>query len=363
VSLIGFAILLVFVYGILIRSGIIALVTRRTGDRNGEPVALALLYVFGLAVLFIGLGIVLQYYKTHILVDVDAIVEKLVEKSDPATRADMPGLKQLIREQLAEAVEALATIRGQKDAPPGINQAFGLLKQGNPKAAEKIFQEIEEKKTAQGKTANKQAAAAARHIGALAYLHDTRKALNAYRRATRLDPSNMEGWNMLGALLMRTGALSDAEAAFRKVESLAKNTKNEFWRAAAYGNLGIIYQIRGDLERAEAMHQKSLEIHKALGHKKGVAKVYGNLGIIYRTRGNLDQAEAMYQKALEVDKALGRKEGMAVDYRNLGSIYETRGHLDRTKIMYRKALALFKAIGAQPQVARTRAYLRDLSRD
>ncbi len=94
-----------------------------------------------------------------------------------------------------------------------------------------------------------------------------------------------------------------------------------------------------------------------------MAKVYGNLGIIYRTRGNLDQAEAMYQKALEVDKALGRKEGMAVDYRNLGSIYETRGHLDRTKIMYRKALALFKAIGAQPQVARTRAYLRDLSRD
>ena len=109
VSLIGFAILLLFVYGILIRSGIIALVTQRTGDRNGEPATLALLYGFVLALLFIALGIGLQYHKTHILVDVDDIVDQLVKESDPAARVDVPGLKHekaLIRDQLAEAVEA-----------------------------------------------------------------------------------------------------------------------------------------------------------------------------------------------------------------------------------------------------------------
>lgn len=169
VSLLGFAILLVFVYRPLIRLGIIPPAMQRIVGRVDEA---PLRYVFGLALLFIGLGIGLQFYKTHILVDVDAIVDQLVKESDAAARADIPGLKHekaLIRDELGEAVEALANLRGQKDAPPGVNKAYALLKQGNPIAAEKILQQIADRKTAQGRPAKKEAAAAARHLGALAY--------------------------------------------------------------------------------------------------------------------------------------------------------------------------------------------------
>src|SRR5215218_8785262 len=219
--------------------------------------------------------------------------------------------------QTQNAVEALASLRGQREAPPGIDQALTQLERGNTQAAETIFQEIKERKAAEGPAANKQAAEAARHLGALALLHDTGRALEAYRQATTLDPDNWENWNMLGQLLLRTGELSVAEAAFRKVESLATSAKNQDWQARAYANLGLVYQARKDLDQAEAMHQKALEIHEALGNKEGMARVYADLGIAYETRGDLDQAEAMYCKAL----------------------------------------TLFEAIGAQPQIEQVRAWL------
>jgi hypothetical protein len=95
VSLLGFAILLVFVYRPLIRFRIIPPAMQRIVGRIDEA---SLRYVFGLGLLFIGLGIGLQFYKTHILVDVDAIVDQLIEESDPAARANVPGLhkKELI---------------------------------------------------------------------------------------------------------------------------------------------------------------------------------------------------------------------------------------------------------------------------
>jgi protein O-GlcNAc transferase len=70
---------------------------------------------------------------------------------------------------------------------------------------------------------------------------------------------------------LRTGELSEAEAAFRKVESLATSVKNQDWQARAYGNLGLVYQVRKDLDQAETMHRKALEIEKALGRTEGMA--------------------------------------------------------------------------------------------
>src|SRR5215208_6257460 len=131
-------------------------------------------------------------------VDVNAIVEKY----ESVHRAELAHLKGEIRfysTQLTQAVQALANLRGQKDAPPGINEALARLKQGNTTAAEEIFQAIANRRAA-SLAANSQAAAAAyRHLGALAYLNDKQKALDAYRRAAKLDPDNAEGWHQLGS--------------------------------------------------------------------------------------------------------------------------------------------------------------------
>ena len=292
--------------------------------------------------------------ETPLPIDIDAIISKL----ETTHKERFTTLEQQYQQQIEEwkqqaqnAVIALKNIRDQPDAPPGINEALAFLEKGNTMAAETIFQKLEERKTAEGKAANEEAATAARHLGALAFLHDTQKALNAYRRATQLDPDNEQGWNQLGHLLQRTGQLKDAEAAYQRVLALGEKRNDQSWIANAYTNLGILYQIRGELEQAEAMYCKSLILEEALGRQEGMARAYTGLGSLYYTRGELEQAEAMYHKSLVLNEALGHKAGMAHNYTGLGIVYETHGELEQAEVMYHKSLVLNEALGRKAGMA------------
>ncbi|WP_141699274.1 tetratricopeptide repeat protein, partial [Candidatus Thiosymbion oneisti] len=227
------------------------------------------------------------------------------------------------REQSLQAAldEAIAAIPKQTEIPDAqarIEEALTAAAEGNTALAEAIFSEVEARKIAEGKAAKKsaykEAAEAARHRGALAFLHDTNKAIAAYRRATELDPENAAGWNRLGLLLYRTGELDAAAAAYRQVESLGNAEDDQKLLAVAYGGLGNLYLTRGELDQAETMHKKALALDEELGRKEGMASDYGNLGNVYQTRGELDRAESMYRKSLAIDKELGHKEGMANQY-------------------------------------------------
>ena len=275
--------------------------------------------------------------KGHVILDAKAIAESLV-KAHERELAGFREREQVYRDHvqaLTNAITALAQQRNQPNALPGIEEALAQLQQGNTEAAETIFETVLARKEAEGQAANQQAAEAARHLGALAFLHDTEKALTAYRRAVALDPANDDGWNKLGHLLLRIGQLDKAIEAYNQVRALGTKSSDQITLAIAYGNLGVVYQTRGDLAQAEAMHRKALELNEALGRKKGIAHAYNNLGIVYRVRGDLAQAEAMYRKALELDESSdhkeGMKEGMAAVYNNLGNVYQTRKDLAQPK--------------------------------
>jgi tetratricopeptide (TPR) repeat protein len=223
------------------------------------------------------------------------------------------------KQQASEAVTALANLRGQPGAPPDIDQALAMLEQGRTKDAKAIFQTIAERKEAD----IQEAAAAYRHIGALAFLDDTQKALAAYRSATDLDPANVQGWNQLGHLFFRVGKLDEAEAAYHKVKDFGEAKHDQALIGVASGNLGLIYRIRGDLEQAEAMYRKALSINEALGSKEGMAYAYNNLGNVYRTRGDLEQAEAMYKKSLVLFQDIGAAPQVERVQRLLGGLRQS----------------------------------------
>ena len=122
--------------------------------------------------------------------------------------------------QLTEAVQALADQRGKPGAPAGIDAALAHLAKGETDAAESVFYEVKERRKKAGAGALKEAATAARHLGALAFSHDTENARAAYREAVDLDPENADGWNQLGHILNRTGDLDGAERAYGRVLSL-----------------------------------------------------------------------------------------------------------------------------------------------
>ena len=98
-----------------------------------------------------------------------------------------------------------------------------------------------DERRAAGEAALKDAARAARHIGALAFYHDTRKSLEAYQEAVALDGADAEGWNELGHLRMRLGELDGAKMAYEKVLSLGNQSSDKGVIAVATGNRGLIY--------------------------------------------------------------------------------------------------------------------------
>ena len=152
-------------------------------------------------------------------------------------------------------------------------------------------------------------AALYRQKGAFAFLHDTHAAMAAYARATELDPDDPEGWNQLGRLQLRTGALDAAIASFERVLSIGNKAGGQEWEAAATGNLGLIYN---DARRARPRRgdvQARARTGRGAGPQGGQAAATGNLGLIYRTRGELDRAEAMFKRELELAEELGSKEG------------------------------------------------------
>ncbi len=206
-------------------------------------------------------------------------------------------------------------------------------------------------------------------IGNIAYLNDSQKALNAYKKATDLDPSNPVSWNQLGLIQNRLGHSDKAQYAYEKVLELSGIDKKI--QASAYGNLGILYLNHGDLDKAEEFTLKALDINNSLGRQKGMATAYGNLGIIYKTNGDLNNAEGFYDdaeefyddaeklflKALAIDENLGRQKGMANAYGSLAIIYKKRDKINKAEEYYLKALEIYKNLGRRESMGRVYANL------
>ncbi|MCI5219893.1 MAG: tetratricopeptide repeat protein [Candidatus Electrothrix sp. LOE2] len=350
----GFGLMLA--YGIhwqLMRSGLLAQATKKDSAliirlflRYGFWLALVLLLAgFGLQFSGIGLSAWNSYMEKEKVVAVNAgkLAEKLV--------GPLQGQLEAKDEQIKALTEAITALSKTGASTASINDALRALEKGDTAKAQAIFAEVLRSKEAEGRQANKEAAAAARHLGALAYMNNPKDALVAYRKAVELDPDNAADWTWLGLLLWRTGELDKAEEAHRKVLALAEAHQDKEEQAMALGNLGIVYQTRGELDKAEEMYRKVLAIHETLGSKEGMAADYGNQGIVYQKRGELDKAEEMHRKALELHQALGSKEGMAINYTNLGSVYDTRGESDKAEEMHRKALELDQALGSKQGMA------------
>ena len=148
--------------------------------------------------------------------DQEAIVQR-TEAERAELESALAGLQARIDQEKAEketvqkALEALQDLEREGGAEPDrVADAFAHIEQGDTAAAEAIFAEVEAAETAKGAEHTKRAADMAKQIGALAFLHDTEKAVNAYERATTLNPDDPDAWNRLGHLRHRLGQLDSS---------------------------------------------------------------------------------------------------------------------------------------------------------
>jgi hypothetical protein len=108
----------------------------------------------------------------HVHQEPTAIVDKLLARNEHLSRQ----LGELAehKKALVAAVSDLQKRQLKVTSPSSIDAALRALERGNTDAAEQLFLREAER-------GDENAGRAYRHLGALAFLHDTRKALEAYR--------------------------------------------------------------------------------------------------------------------------------------------------------------------------------------
>ena len=228
--LVGFVLMMVFsIHKQLLKAGILPKLNQQQGSRI---VGLLLRYGFilGLIIMLLGFGwkfyetyankeVIIGKQSTETSANINQIVTTLINKSQLDLQAKDEQIK-----ALTEAVTALSTGKGVDARPSELKAALAALAEGNTTLAKSLFAKAADKAEQQAK----QGAEALRNLGALAFLDNTQEALQAYRRATQLEPGNAEGWNQLG-------------------------------------NLGVDYERQGNKTEAKRSYLKSIELFKQLG--------------------------------------------------------------------------------------------------
>jgi tetratricopeptide (TPR) repeat protein len=220
------------------------------------------------------------------------------------------------REALRAAVQALARQANEPDAPPKFEQALGLLREGKSAEAEAIFADLIAHKEAEGTAALREAAEAARHLGALASLGGTQKAIAAYMTATRLDPEHSWSWIFLGRLSQQAGNLAAAEQAFLHAQEAAKAAGNERDVMVVHNELGDVQTLRGESATALTSYEAGLVIARKLatqdpgnaGWQRDLSVSLEKIGEVQSAQGDLGAALKAYQDSLAIGEKLAAQD-------------------------------------------------------
>ena len=264
------------------------------------------------------------------------------------------------REPLFAAIDALYRIRREKpEKAEVIDGALALLKTGDTSRAEEILRaDLDEKKRI-GRKALKEAAAAARHLAAFIYLHDTHKALASHQEAVRLDPEEPDGWLQLGRVALRAGD-SEALRAFRELDRRAREQGRIRWRAIAHSQLGDMDELRGASASALNHYQQAqslLEQWAALAlddpqRQRDLSVSFDRIGDIYLANGDGAKALAAFQEGLVIARKLTEldpantdwRRDLSVSFDRIGDIYLANGDDAKALAAYQEGLAIRKRL-------------------
>jgi tetratricopeptide (TPR) repeat protein len=182
------------------------------------------------------------------------------------------------------------------------------------------------------------------------------QAIQAFKQAIRLSPTNHAVHYNIGNALRRQGKLDEAVTAYRKALSI----KPDY--VGAHNNIGVALREQGRLDEAIAAYQRALAVRpdyveayknlgtalyeqhrldeaiatyrKALSIRPDYVEAHNNMGVALREQGRLEDAIMAYRKALSI------KPDYVEAYNNMGVALREQGRLDDAIAAYRKALAV-----------------------
>jgi tetratricopeptide (TPR) repeat protein len=275
------------------------------------------------------------------------LVEKLLATSTSQT---VPGVKEAVTGavQFAE--------RGAQAGDPRLQQALDLLKQNKVAEAQALFQQVAEASEQAARRSNAEAAAAYRHLGAIALLHEPWKAREAYAKAAALDPDNPDGLYWDGWLQWSAKNLEAAEKSYRALLQLDGKGANErqiFW---ARSGLGDIFVARGNLPEALKAYGEARAAMERLASsdagnadwQRDLSVSYEKIGEVLVAQGNLAEALKTFRAVHAIFERLAASDGgnaswqrdLSVSYNKIGGVWVAQGNLAEALKSYRASLAI-----------------------
>lgn len=154
-------------------------------------------------------------------------------------------------------------------------------------------------------------------------LDNTEAALNAFRQAVALEPDFAAPWNSLGNIYAGQARYDAAIEAFDRVIALEPDY------AWPYHNLGFIYSQRHEFEKARDYYEQAIDLHP---DNAGKAISWSGLGDVQVALGQTDEAIKAYRWATTLAP------DFAWPHHNLARVYEQRGDNELAIGLYQQAI-------------------------
>ena len=286
------------------------------------------------------------------IAELKSLVEKLVAES--SSRAPR------LMEAVTDAVQSAE--RGAQAGDARLQQALDLLRENKVAEAEALFLEVAKSSERQARRSNAEAAAAYRHLGAIALLREPWKAREAYAKSAQLDPDNPDGLFWDGWLQLQAKNLAAAEKSYGALLRLDGKGADEHQLFWARAGLGDILVARGNLPEALKAHGEARAAMERLAASDGgnadwqrdLSVSYEKIGDVLVAQGNLAEALKSFRASLAIRERLATSDGgnagwqrdLSVSYNKIGEVLVAQGNLAEALKSFRASLAIAERLAA-----------------
>ena len=261
---------------------------------------------------------------------------------------------------ITDAVQA--AVRQAEAGDQRMALALALLRDGETERAETLFREVAEERAAEARTNAREAAAAYRHLGAIAGLGDPKRALDAYLKALELDPDDAESLIWAAEIQTDRGELGEAEAKYRRLLNLPVPVVTAHRRFWAQLGLGDIQVARGNLSGAEEMLSAAASVAQRtiaaqpddLNWNRNLSVSHERIGNVRRDQGDLAGALERFQAGLDFRRRLAAADpgnavwqcDLSVSHDKVGDVRRDQGNLEGALESYRAGLDMRQRLAA-----------------
>jgi tetratricopeptide (TPR) repeat protein len=182
-------------------------------------------------------------------------------------------------------------------------------------------------------------------------------ALAAFREmlalAYRLDRKGKGGaaHNRIGRLYRDTGSLDDAQKHLATGLALFRAANDERGVASSIDDIGKLHWLKGEYDDALTALRDGLARRRKLADRRSIALSLNNLGVVHQDSGNFKDAASDFAQSLQIRREIGDLVGVVQSLNNLGTCAQDLREYEKALALFTEALGVAEQIGDRNRTA------------